>query len=149
VQENPVNGKRRRLLLAAIDPMLEPGEQVEVATIVNLKSVSVRRTAAFAVASAIVSGGGMAVVPVPTPMYLAMTGRRIFIFRANPTFARPEEHLMTIPRAGLVRTEVKERVLNSSFIVSSPDREQGLKIVFPLLGRKERNAIAAALPLAE
>ncbi|MFF3902231.1 hypothetical protein [[Kitasatospora] papulosa] len=144
-----MNGKRRRLLLAAIDPMLEPGEQVEVATIVNLKSVSVRRTAAFAVASAIVSGGGMAVVPVPTPMYLAMTGRRIFIFRANPTFARPEEHLMTIPRGGLVRTEVKERVLNSSFIVSSPDREQGLKIVFPLLGRKERNAIAAALPLAE
>ncbi|MER5721788.1 hypothetical protein ACWC9F_14785 [Streptomyces sp. NPDC001110] len=144
-----MNGKRRRLLLAAIDPMLEPGEQVEVATIVNLKSVSVRRTAAFAVASAIVSGGGMAVVPVPTPMYLAMTGRRIFIFRANPTFARPEEHLMTIPRAGLVRTEVKERVLNSSFIVSSPDREQGLKVVFPLLGRKERNAIAAALPLAE
>ncbi|AGJ55536.1 MULTISPECIES: hypothetical protein [Streptomyces] len=144
-----MNGKRRRLLLAAIDPMLEPGEQVEVATIVNLKSVSVRQTAAFAVASAIVSGGGMAVVPVPTPMYLAMTGRRIFIFRANPTFARPEEHLMTIPRAGLVRTEVKERVLNSSFIVSSPDREQGLKIVFPLLGRKERNAIAAALPLAE
>ncbi|MFJ3706142.1 MULTISPECIES: hypothetical protein [unclassified Streptomyces] len=143
-----MNGKRRRLLLAAVEPMLEPGEQVEVASIVNLKSVSVRRTAAFAVASAIMSGGGMAVVPVPTPMYLAMTGRRIFIFRANPTFARPEEHLMTIPRAGLVRTEVKERVLNSSFVVSSPDREQGLKIVFPLLGRKERNAIAAALPLA-
>lgn len=94
-----MNGKRRRLLLAAVDPMLEPGEQVEVATIVNLRSVSVRRTAAFAVASALVSGGGMAVVPVPTPMYLAMTGRRIFIFRANPTFARPEEHLMTIPRA--------------------------------------------------
>ncbi|MFJ8924757.1 hypothetical protein ACIREK_35385 [Streptomyces sp. NPDC102415] len=143
-----MNGKRRRLLLAAVDPMLEPGEQVEVATIVNLRSVSVRRTAAFAVASAIVSGGGMAVVPVPTPMYLAMTGRRIFIFRANPTFARPEEHLMTIPRAGLVRTEVKERLLNSSFVVSSPDDEQGLRIVFPLLGRKERNAIAAALPLA-
>ncbi|MEU2678599.1 hypothetical protein ABZ638_17115 [Streptomyces sp. NPDC007107] len=143
-----MNGKRRRLLLAAVDPMLEPGEQVEVATIVNLRSVSVRRTAAFAVASAIASGGGMAVVPVPTPMYLAMTGRRIFIFRANPTFARPEEHLMTIPRAGLVRTEVKERLLNSSFVVSSPDDEQGLKIVFPLLGRKERNAIAAALPLA-
>ncbi|MDX3053858.1 hypothetical protein PV394_01655 [Streptomyces sp. NE06-03E] len=143
-----MNGKRRRLLLAAVDPMLEPGEQVEVATIVNLRSVSVRRTAAFAVASALVSGGGMAVVPVPTPMYLTMTGRRIFIFRANPTFARPEEHLMTIPRAGLVRTEVKERLLNSSFVVSSPDDEQGLKIVFPLLGRKERNAIAAVLPLA-
>ncbi|MBG0854045.1 hypothetical protein I2W78_19885 [Streptomyces spinoverrucosus] len=143
-----MNGKRRRLLLAAIDPMLEPGERVEVTTIVNLSSVSVRRTAAFAAASAIMSGGGMAVIPAPTPMYLAMTDRRIFIFRANPTFARPEEHLMTIPRAGLVRTDIKERLLNSSFVVSSPESEQGLKIIFPLIGRKERNAIAAALPLA-
>ncbi|MFD3416143.1 hypothetical protein [Streptomyces cyaneofuscatus] len=143
-----MNGKRRRLLLAAIDPMLDPGEQVEVTTIVNLSSVTVRRTAAFAAASAILSGGAMAVIPTPTPMYLAMTDRRIFIFRANPTFARPEEHPMTIPRAGLVRSEIKERVLNSSFIISSTDSEQGLKIVFPLLGRKERNVIAAALPLA-
>ncbi|MER5223952.1 hypothetical protein [Streptomyces flaveus] len=142
-----MNGRRRRLLLAAIDPMLEPEEQVEVATIVNLSSVSVRRTAAFAAASAIMSGG-MAVIPVPAPMYLAMTDRRIFIFRAHPTFAQPEEHLMTIPRAGLVRSEIKERVLNSSFVVSSPDSEQGLKIIFPLVGRKDRNAIAAALSLA-
>lgn len=143
-----MNGKRRRLLLAAIDPMIEPGEQVEVTTIVNLSSITVRRTAAFAAASTILSGG-MTVIPVPTPMYLAMTDRRVFIFRANPTFARPEEHLMTIPRAGLVRSEIKERVLNSSFVISSTDSEQGLKIVFPLAGRKERNVIAAALPLAD
>ncbi|MBH5335265.1 hypothetical protein IHE55_10875 [Streptomyces pactum] len=143
-----MNGKRRRLLLAALDPMLDPGEQVEVTTIVNLSSVSVRRTTAFAAASAIVSGGGMTVIPAPTPMYLAMTDRRIFTFRANPTFAKPEEHLMTIPRAGLVRTAIKERVLNSSFVVSSPDQEQGLKIIFPLVGRKDRNAVAAALPVA-
>jgi hypothetical protein len=142
-----VNGKRRRLLLATVDPLLEPGERVEVTTIVNLSSVTVRRTAAFAAASAILSGGAMAVIPAPTPMYLAMTDRRIFIFRANPMFARPEEHLMTIPRAGLVRTEIKERILNSSFVVSSADSEQGLRIVFPLLGRKERNEIAAALPV--
>ncbi|MFI7500202.1 hypothetical protein ACIBVL_17220 [Streptomyces sp. NPDC049687] len=144
-----MNGKRRRLLLAAVEPMLEPGEQVEVTTIVNLSSVTVRRTSAFAAASAILSGGGMAVIPVPTPMYLAMTDRRIFIFRANPTFARPEEHLMTIPRAGLVRSAIKERVLNSSFVVSSADSEQGLRIIFPLVGRKERNKIAAALPLVD
>ncbi|MFH8772842.1 hypothetical protein [Streptomyces sp. NPDC017958] len=81
-------------------------------------------------------------------MYLAMTDRRIFVFRANPTFARPEGHLMMIPRAGLVRSEIKERLLNSSFVVSSPDNEQGLKIVFPLVSRKDRNAIAAAVPLA-
>ncbi|MCW8219451.1 hypothetical protein [Streptomyces griseolus] len=143
-----MNAKRRRLLLAALDRMLEPGEQVEVTTIVNLSSVSVPRTAAFAAASAVVSGGGMAVIPAPTPMYLAMTDRRIFVFRANQTFARPEEHLMTIPRAGLVRTGIKERLLNSSFVVSSPDNEHGLKTIFPLISRKDRNAIAAAIPPA-
>ncbi|MET9621474.1 MULTISPECIES: hypothetical protein [unclassified Streptomyces] len=143
-----MNGKRRRLLLAAIDPLLEAGERVEVTTIVNLSSVSVRRTAAFAVASAVVSAGAMSVIPVPVPMYLAMTDRRLFVFRADPTFARTGEHLMTIPRAGLVRTAVRERFLNSSFVVSSGDRPQGLKIVFPLLGRKERDVIAAALPVA-
>ncbi|GAQ58719.1 hypothetical protein [Streptomyces acidiscabies] len=143
-----MNGRRRRLLLAAVTPMLEPGERVEVATIVNLSSVSVRRTATFAAASAIMSAGGLAMIPTPTPMYLAMTDRRIFVFRANPTFAKPEEHLLTIPRAGLVRSQIKERVLNSSFTISSPADEQGLKITFPLISRKDRNAIAASLPLA-
>lgn len=143
-----MNAKRHRLLLAAVTPLLAPGERVEVATIVNLRTVSVRRTAAFAVASAVLSGGAMAVVPVPVPMYLVMTDRHFFVFRANPNIARTGEHLMTFARAGLVRTEVKERLLNSSFVVSSPDSGQGLRIVFPLVGRKDRNAIAAALPVA-
>ncbi|MEX2981276.1 hypothetical protein [Streptomyces sp. C36] len=55
---------------------------------------------------------------------------------------------MTIPCAGLVRSEIKERLLNSSFVVSSPESEQGRKIIFPLVGRKERNEIAAALSVA-
>ncbi|MFE7510063.1 hypothetical protein ACFU8I_02370 [Streptomyces sp. NPDC057540] len=40
------------------------------------------------------------------------------------------------------------RVLNSSFVLSSPYSETGLKIVFPLISRKERNLVVAALPLA-
>ncbi|MFJ3137782.1 hypothetical protein ACIPK5_17985 [Streptomyces sp. NPDC086843] len=142
-----MNGKRRRLLLATVEPMLEPGERVEVATVVNLSTVSMARTAAFAAASALLSGG-MAVIPTPIPMYLVMTDRRFFVFRADPVFARPQEHLMTFPRDGLVRSEIKERVLNSSFVASYPGYEQCLRIVFPLLGRKDRNTVAAALPLA-
>ncbi|GGQ35943.1 hypothetical protein GCM10010266_69050 [Streptomyces griseomycini] len=101
--------------------------------VVNLSSVSARHTAAFAAASTIMSGGETAMGPAPTPMYLATTGRRLFIFRAHPTFVRPEEHLMTTPRAG---PEIKERLLNSSFTVSLPDDEWGLKIVPPLIGRR-------------
>ncbi|MEV5607388.1 hypothetical protein [Streptomyces sp. NPDC052225] len=142
-----MNAKRRRLLLATVTPMLAPGEQVEVTTIVNLSSVTVRRTAAFAAASAILSGGAVAVIPTPRPMYLVMTDRRILVFQADPTFAKTGEHVLTIPREGLVRTAIRERWLNSSFVVSSPADDRGLKIIFPLLGRSERNVIAAALPL--
>ncbi|MFD4321428.1 hypothetical protein [Streptomyces sp. NPDC058548] len=144
-----MNGRRRRALLAAVTPMLEPGERVEVTSVVNLSSVSARRTAAFGVASAVFSGGTMAVIPTPTPMYLAMTDRRLFVFRADPVFAKPAEHTMTLQRAGLVRSEITERYVNSSFVVSSPHSETSLKILFPLLARKERDLVAAALPLAD
>lgn len=143
-----MNAKRRRLLLAAIEPLLEAGERVEVTAVVNLNPVSVRRTAVFAAASALMSGGAMAVVPARVPLYLGMTGRRLFLFEADPVFARPKGLVTTIPRAGLVRSEVKERILNSSFVVSSPDSDQGMQIIFPLTCRKERDAVAAALPLA-
>ncbi|MEV4428777.1 hypothetical protein ACN9M0_28825 [Streptomyces sp. R-07] len=143
-----MNGRRRRALLATVTPMLEPGERVEVTCVVGLNTVSVRRTAAFGVASAVLSGGAMAVIPTPVPMYLAMTDRRLFVFRADPVFAKPVEHTMTIPRDGLFRSEIKERILNSSFVLSSSYSETGLKIIFPLISRKERNLVAAALPLA-
>ncbi|MFJ4717345.1 hypothetical protein [Streptomyces sp. NPDC088785] len=142
-----MNAKRRRLLLATVAPMLAPDERVEVTTIVNLSSVSVRRTAAFAAASAVLSAGTLAVIPTPRPMYLVMTDRRILVFQADPTFAKTGPHVLTVPRAGLVRTRIRERLLNSSFVVSSPADQQGLKIIFPLLGRSERDVIAAALPL--
>ncbi|WP_030692701.1 hypothetical protein [Streptomyces globisporus] len=143
-----MNGRRRRALLAAVTPMLEPGERVEVTCVVNLSTVSVRRTAAFGVASAVLSGGAMAVIPTPVPMYLAMTDRRLFVFRADPVFAKPVEHTMTIARDGLFRSAIKERILNSSFVLSSPNSENALKLIFPLISRKERNLVAAALPPA-
>ncbi|MFI1659397.1 hypothetical protein ACH4ZU_31475 [Streptomyces sp. NPDC020472] len=143
-----MNGRRRRALLATVTPMLEPGERIEVTCVVGLSTVSVSRTAAFGVASAILSGGSMAAIPAPVPMYLAMSDRRLFVFRADPVFAKPVAHTMTIPRDGLVRSAVRERILNSSFVLSSPHGETALKIVFPLISRKERNLVAAALPLA-
>ncbi|MGW5876355.1 hypothetical protein ACWFMI_07350 [Nocardiopsis terrae] len=140
-----MNGRRRRRLLATLEPMLESDERVEVTTIVNLKSVSLGRAAAVAAVSAALSSG-MAVAPSPVPMYLAMTDRRLFIFEADPTFAKPKELLVTLRRAGLVRSRIRERVINSSFVITIPGEEQGLRILFPLFGRKERDVVAAAIP---
>ncbi|MFJ9829726.1 hypothetical protein ACIRSU_35910 [Streptomyces sp. NPDC101160] len=142
-----MNGRRRRALLTAVTPMLEPGELVEVTTVVNLSTVSAGRTAAFGMASAIASGGSVTVIPVPTPMYLVLTDRRIVIFEADPVFAKPVRHTMTIQRAGLFRSAVKERFVNSSFVLSSPYSASSLKLIFPLVERKARNQVVAALPV--
>ncbi|MFF0434437.1 hypothetical protein ACFYU9_19670 [Streptomyces sp. NPDC004327] len=147
-----MNGRRRRALLTAVHPMLEPGERVEVTTIVALSTVPVGRQFATGLASGMISGlasgVSVTVVPTPTPMYLAMTDRRLIIFRADPMFAKPVEHTMTIQRAHLYRSEIKERVLNSSMVLSSPYSEHSLKLIFPLISRRERHLVAAALPVA-
>ncbi|MEU8761721.1 hypothetical protein [Streptomyces sp. NPDC048659] len=143
-----MNGRRLRALLAFAAPMLEDGERVEVTSLINLSSVTVRRTAAYGVASALLSGGALAVVPVPVPMYLVMTDRRLLVFRMDRVTAKPVEHAMTIQRAHLYRSEIRERILNSSFVLSSPYSETSLKLVFPLIDRKARDLVAAALPLA-
>lgn len=147
-----MNGRRRRALLAAVTPMLEPGERVEVTTVVSLSTVQFQRQLAYGVVSGMVSGlasgVSVSVIPTPVPMYLAMTDRRLIIFRADPVFAKPVEHTMTVQRAHLYRTEIKERVLNSSMVLWSPYSTHSLKLIFPLISRKERHLVAAALPVA-
>ncbi|OLT29309.1 hypothetical protein BJF83_12015 [Nocardiopsis sp. CNR-923] len=69
-------------------------------------------------------------------------------FRADPLSPTPREHVMTVPSAGLVRSELRERVLNSSFVRSSPSDEEGLRIVYPLPGRRARDTVAATVPVA-
>ncbi|MGW5425283.1 hypothetical protein [Streptomyces sp. NPDC003943] len=147
-----MNGRRRRALLAAVTPMLEPGERVEVTTVVGLSTVPFQRQLAYGLASGMISGlasgVSVSVIPTPVPMYLAMTDRRLIIFRADPMFAKPVEHTMTVQRAHLYRTEIKERVLNSSMVLWSPYSTHSLKLIFPLISRKERHLVAAALPVA-
>ncbi len=138
--------KRRRLLFEAVGPVLEPGERVEVTAIVNLSTVSVTRLVASTAVSTLLSFGTLTVIPRRAPFYLVMTGRRIAIFGTKGENEWPGDLQMMIPRAGLVRSKTKERLLNSSFIVFSPGSEQGLKIIFPLPHRKARHAMAAALP---
>ncbi|GAA3503159.1 hypothetical protein GCM10019016_102690 [Streptomyces prasinosporus] len=143
-----MNGPRRRALLASVNPMLEPGERIEAVTIVTTSPVSLGRTAAFALASAIVSGGTTTMAPAPAAMHLVMTDRRFFLFRAEPLVVWPRELVMTFPRAGLVRSEIDDRRVNSSFVLSYPGYEQSLQLTFSAFGRRKRDRIAAAVPVA-
>jgi hypothetical protein len=145
-----MRAKRRRLVFEAVGPLLEPGEPVEVTAIVNLSTVSAARVAATRAASAAVSTvlslGALTTIPRRAPFYLVMTDRRVFVFGTRGANEWPGDLQMTIPRAGLVRSKVRERLLNSFFVVLPPGGEQGLKIIFPLPHRSARRAMAAGLP---
>ncbi|MFD5728399.1 hypothetical protein OHS17_13165 [Streptomyces sp. NBC_00523] len=145
-----MNGRRSRALLKAVTPMLEPGEQIVAMSLVNLSEISVKRNLAMGVAAAVLSGGTMIAAAAPTPIYLAISRERLFLFVANPAFAKPDRHLATFPLRGLTRTEVKNRVLKKSFDLVDASSGSALRLFFPALVRNNSLDIVAGLvPVAE
>ena len=140
-----MNARRRKALLKAVTPMLEPGEQIAAMSLVNLSEVSVKRNMAMGIASAVLSGGTMIAAAAPQPMYLAVSGERLFLFVANQAFAKPDRHLATFTLQGLKRTEIKNRVLKKSFDLVDESTGSALRLFFPALVRNNSLDIVAGL----
>ncbi|MGC4947826.1 hypothetical protein ACLQ2N_16720 [Streptomyces sp. DT224] len=140
-----MNGRRSRALLKAVTPMLEPGEQVVALSLVNLSEISVKRNLAVGVAAAVLSGGTMIAAASPQPIYLAASRERLFLFVANPAFAKPDRHLTTFPLQGLKRTGIKNRVLKKSFDLVDESTGSALRLFFPALVRNNGLDVVAGL----
>ncbi|MGW2477988.1 hypothetical protein [Streptomyces sp. NPDC001665] len=140
-----MNGRRSRALLKAVTPMLEPGEQIMALSLVNLSEISIKRNLAMGVAAAVLSGGTMIAAATPQPIYLAVSRERLFLFVANPTFAKPDRHLATFALQGLARTEIKNRVLKKSFDLVDESTGSALRLFFPALVRNNGLDIVAGL----
>lgn len=125
--------------------MLEPGEQVVALSLVNLSEISVKRNLAMGVAAAVLSGGTMIAAASPQPIYLAASRERLFLFVANPTFAKPDRHLATFPLQGLKRTGIKNRVLKKSFDLIDEANGSALRVFFPALVRNNGLGVVAGL----
>ncbi|MCX4787190.1 MULTISPECIES: hypothetical protein [unclassified Streptomyces] len=145
-----LNARRRRALLAAVAEMLEPGEQVEVTALVNLSEVSFKKNMVMGIASAVLSGGAMTMAAAPQPMYLAVTGKQLFIFQANQSFlfVKPERHVATFQIKDVKRTEVKRGLVKHSFILVDESLGGALRLFFPLISRKELDAVAQRIAVA-
>lgn len=143
-----MNARRRRALLKAVTVMLEPGEQVEATSLVNLSEVSVRKNMAMGLAAAVLSGGTMIAAAAPQPMYLAGSRERLFLFQANPAFAKPDRYLATFQINDVKRTEIKRGLVKHSFILLDESRGSALRIFFPWFGVKDMDAVAGLVPLA-
>ncbi|MEU1123065.1 hypothetical protein ABZ371_05650 [Streptomyces sp. NPDC005899] len=144
-----MNARRRRALLVAVTELLEPGEQVGATALVNLSEVSFRKNVAMGIAAAVLSGGAMSMAMAPQPMYLAVTGERLFLFQANQAFAKPDRLVGVLPLENLKRTEVKRGLMKYSFDLVDEARESGaLRVFFPRIGGgRELDAVAQLIPV--
>jgi hypothetical protein len=147
--EQLVNARRRRGLVAALEPMLGPGERIEATALVNLSTVSFKKNLAIGVAAAILSGGMMTAAATPKPMYAAVTTQRLFIFEADELFSKPKSLVAVFPLSAVRRTEIKSSLVRQSFIVIDEQQQSALRLIFPrFTNRKDVGPVASRIAVA-
>jgi len=143
-----MNEKRRQLLLDAAAPLLEADEKVEITTIANVGSVSVKKKVLTAAVAGIATGGLVTANVRPRQMYVILTDRKILFFDADTSSGRPGKHMATLSREGVSSTEPKSAMLGLALGIelSIAGQERDLKIVFPKPSKEEGQQFAVSLP---
>ena len=141
-----MNSKRREQLMAALRPMLQPDEPIEVMVFAGVGAVSVRRTMVTAVVTGVLSGGTMMLNVRPKSMFIALTDRRLLFVDAQMS-GRPGRLLMDIPRNAVRTGGLRKGPLGLTLRTTLVDgSERGLKMVFAHPAKADGRALTAALP---
>lgn len=143
-----MNEKRRQLLLDGAAPLLEADEKVEITTIANVGSVSVKKKVLTAAVAGIATGGLVTANVRPRQMYVILTDRKILFFDADTSSGRPGKHMATLSREGVTSTEPKSAMFGLALGIdlSIAGQERDLKLVFPKPSKEEGHQFAASLP---
>jgi hypothetical protein len=145
-----MNNRRRQQLLQSVAPLLADGEQVEVASLAKVGSVSVkRRVLTTALVGALTAGTVIATVQ-PRPMYWALTDRRLMFFDAGTTTGRPGGLLMALPRALTSAAPMKKALLGLGLqtVLTVQGQEQGLRLTFPPAYKAAGRDLASRIAVA-
>ncbi|MGK4580290.1 hypothetical protein [Kitasatospora sp. HPMI-4] len=145
-----MNNKRRQQLVAAANPLLTAGERIELATVVKVGSVSVKRKLATAAVVGVLTAGTVIATASPRPMYLVMTDQRILFFEVDGLTGKPRKLLMVLPRELVTATPVAKALLGLGRVtqLEIDGQEQGLKVLFPPVSKADAAGFAAALRTA-
>lgn len=140
-----MDGKLADQVTAVATPVLEPGERIEVRSVANVGTVSVKRRIGTAAVVGVLSAGTVMVAVQPRKFFLALTDRRLLLFGQGMS-GRPEKKLAAaLPRQLLHAGEAKKGLVTATFELSIDGQEKGLKFVFPLPARGDAPLIAAAI----
>lgn len=145
-----MNEKRRELLLQSASSLLDPDERVELTTLANVGSVSVKKKVLTAAAAGIATGGLLMVNVKPRTMYIVLTDQRILLFDGSTASGRPGQHLATLNRDHVTTSAPKSGMFGLTQVIqlSIAGEDRGLKAVFPKPEKAAGLQFAAALPLS-
>lgn len=143
-----LNSRRRRQLLEATGPLLLQGEQVELATLAAVGTVSVRRQALTAAVVGVLSAGTVIATVRPRPLYIALTDQRLLFFDGN-NGGKPGKLLMNLPRPYVSVGATKKGLFGLTLItqLSVVEQEQALKVTFPVQHRADGHQFLSLLPV--
>ncbi|MFD1272938.1 hypothetical protein ACFQ51_17615 [Streptomyces kaempferi] len=128
--------------------MLLQGEQVELATLAAVGTVSVRRQALTAAVVGVLSAGTVIATVRPRPLYIALTDQRLLFFDGN-NGGKPGKLLMNLPRPYVSVGATKKGLFGLTLItqLSVVEQEQALKVTFPVQHRADGHQFVSLLPV--
>jgi hypothetical protein len=143
-----LNGRRRRQLLETATPLLIQGELVELTTLANVGSVSVRKQALTAAVVGVLTAGTVLATVRPRQMYIVLTEQRLLFFDGSTATGKPGKLLINLPRPYVSVSEPRKGLLGLTLVtqLSVAEQDKGLKLSFPTPCRAEGRQFAAALP---
>jgi hypothetical protein len=136
---------RKRRILDAVQPYLEPGETVHLITQAGVGRVSVKRQVGVGVAVAVVSLGQLTAIVQPRTLVLVLSDRRLlFIDPSAVRRDRVDRVELALNLSGLRTRRYRGPSLNKRFDLEADDMAP-LRLNFPLSGGSDGQAIRAAV----
>ncbi len=143
-----LKGRVVRRINTAVEPILEPGETVEVAAVAQLGKVTARKQVAVAAAAIVISGGMMGAFVVQRKAGIVLTSRRLLVLEANQATGRFTGKVLTAVTRDQLRARPSRSLLTLAYEITDTEGTAAVRLSFPLPYRNEARAIAAALGAA-
>jgi len=132
----------------AAEPVLEPGEIVEVATVGSFGSVSIARMAVTAAAVSIATAGLFTAYVTPKKVPIVLTTKRLLILGTNVLLEKADSKIVTqVPRSELRAHPARRPFLWTKVDLTDPQGTPVARMQFPLPTRGDAARIATALGL--
>jgi hypothetical protein len=131
----------------AAEPVLDPGEIVEIATVGSFGSVSVARMAVTAAAVSIATAGLFTAYVTPKKVPIVLTTKRLLILATKGLITeQADSKIVTqVPRSDLRAHPARRPFLWTKVLLTDPTGTPVAQMQFPLPARGDAARIATAL----